>query len=116
MKTKTLLIIAALAAALQCAPAGFAQKPDGATKTEKQARRAAFLKSLSPEERAKFRAARKAAMADPAVQSAKERARQTKSPEARKEFRQARRAAMLRADPSIQSIFDRMPAHRPRNS
>lgn len=43
-------------------------------------------------------------MSDPGVRGAKDRMRQ-----ARKEFRDAMHAAMLRDDPSIQPILDKMP-------
>ena len=63
------------------------------------------LANLSPEERQKFEAARQKAMQDPSVQSAHDKMRQ-----AHKEFRDAMHAAMLKADPSIQPILNKMPA------
>lgn len=110
MKLKTLLIISSVAAALQFAPAGFAQAPD-AQDHGRRGRHARLMANLSLEERAKLRAAHQKAMADPAVQAAKDRARQ-----ARREFRDMRRATMLRADPSIQPILDKMPARPARDS
>ena len=50
-------------------------------------------------------------MADPAVQAAKDRRRQ-----AAKDFRELKRAAMLRADPTIQPILDKIPARGQRDS
>jgi len=44
-------------------------------------------------------------MQDPAVQAAHDKMRQ-----AHKEFRDAMHAAMLKADPSIQPILNKMPA------
>ena len=104
---KTLLIIASLGAALQFAPAGFAQSPDGQDhgRQGRHGRHAKFMASLSPDERAKLRAAHQKAKSDPALQAAKERAHQS-----RRELRDARRAALLRADPSIQPILDKIPA------
>lgn len=69
------------------------------------------MANLSVEERAKLREAHQKAMADPALQAAKDRARQ-----ARRELRDARRAAMLRVDPTIQPILDKMPARQGRDS
>ena len=66
------------------------------------------LANLSPEERQKFEAARQKATQDPSVQAAHDKMRQ-----AHKEFQEAMRAAMLKADPSIQPILNKMPAgHR----
>ena len=113
MKLKTLLIISAAAVTLQFAATGFAQSPDaqGYGRHGRHGRHARFLANLSVEERAKLRAAHEKAMADPAVQAAKDRARQ-----ARRELRDLRRAAMLRADPSIQPILDKIPARPSRDS
>lgn len=113
MKLKTLLIVSSLAAGMQFTPVAFAQAPDAQIhdRQNRHARRAEFLASLSPEERAKLRAAHQKAMADPAVQAAKDRSRQS-----RRELRDLKRAAMLRADPSIQPILDKMPARPRRNS
>jgi hypothetical protein len=47
-------------------------------------------------------------MADPAVRAAQERLKQ-----ARREFRELMRPAMLRADPSIQAVLDKMRPERP---
>ncbi len=113
MKLKTLMMISSLAAALQFAPATFAQTPTDQAQARpgRNGRHAQFMASLSPDERAKLRAAHKAAMADPAVQAAKDRNKTS-----RREFREARRAAMLKADPSIQPILDKMPARGRKNS
>jgi hypothetical protein len=103
MKTKLILTIFAAAAALQFAPAASAQaldEQDGG----RRGRRAHLLANLSPDERAKLRAANQKVMADPAVQAAKERAKQ-----AVKDFRSLKRAALLRADPSLQPILDKIP-------
>jgi hypothetical protein len=103
MKTKSLITLLAAAAALQLAPIASAEGPNDQGGW-RRGRHGQFLANLSPDERAKLKAAREKALADPAVQSAKDRARQ-----AMKEFRDLRRAAMLRADPSIQPILDKMP-------
>ena len=65
--------------------------------------------NLSAEEREKFRAARRQAMADPAVKAARDRYLQ-----AAKEFRDIKRARMLEADPSLQPVLDKMPPRRKR--
>lgn len=64
------------------------------------------LARLTPEERAKLKAARAAALKDPAVQAADA----TKGT-ARREYRKTLRAAMLKADPSIAPILEKL---RPR--
>jgi len=62
------------------------------------------LGNLSPEEREKLKAAREKAMQDPAVQAAHEKMRQ-----ARQEFITSMRAAMVKADPSIQPVLNKIP-------
>jgi hypothetical protein len=47
-------------------------------------------------------------MADPAVRAARDRLRQ-----ARREFRDVMRPALLKADPSIQPILEKMRPERP---
>ena len=112
MKLKTLFIIAAAATALQFTPTASAQPRDGQDNWRRGGeRRAKLLASLSVDERGKLRAARQKAMGDPAVQAAKDRLRQ-----AAKDFREAKRSAMLRADPTIQPILDKIPAPGRRDS
>ncbi len=82
-----------------------AETPDG--RGGRRMKHERIMASLSPEERTKLRAAHKAAMADPAVQAAKDRRRQSA-----RELRDLRRAKMLQADPSIQPILDKMQAAR----
>ncbi len=106
MKTKTFLTILAATAALQFAPLAFAQEAD-ADDYPRRGRYAKMLANLSPDERAKLRAAHRQAMADPAVQAAKDRQRQ-----AAQEFRDLKRSRMLQADPTIQPILDKVPARR----
>lgn len=109
MKAKAFVIASVFAAALQLAPLTFAQSPDG-DEFEPRRRHARFLAGLSADERAKLRAAHHQAMADPAVQAAKDRHRQ-----AAREFRDLKRQRMLQADPSIQPILDKLPARGPKN-
>jgi hypothetical protein len=104
MKVKAFLIASAAVAALQLAPISFAQSPDGGD-GGRQRRHARILANLSGDERAKLRAAHQQAMADPAVQAAKDRQRQ-----AARDFRDLKRQRMLQADPTIQPILDKIPA------
>ena len=95
-----------LALALQFAPVIRAQ--DDEEQGKRGRRWEQRLANLSPEERQKFEAARQKAMQDPSVQAAHDKMRQ-----AHKEFQEAMRAAMLKADPSIQPVLNKMPAgHR----
>ena len=107
MKTRSnLLLVATVASALQLAPDVLAQPPDRPNRLFQNERRARWA-NLSEEDRAKLRAAHEKAMADPVVQAARDRLRQ-----ARREFREVMRPAMLKADPSIQPILDRLRAER----
>ena len=65
--------------------------------------RARAMSRLTPEEQGKLRSARKAAMQDPAVKAAEA----TRSAD-RKGYRQAVRAAMLKADPSVGPILEKL--------
>jgi hypothetical protein len=105
MKIKSLLTISILGAAIQSAPVAVSQDSDGPGKGWRHNHEGRFA-NLSPEERQKLEAARQTAMQDPAVQAAHEKMRQ-----ARKDFEDAMHAAMLKADPSIQPILDKMPKH-----
>ncbi len=108
MKSKlSFLLIPTLAATLQLAPSTFAQSPDRPNRRF-QAERRARWESLTEDERAKLKAAHQTAMADPAVQAAREKLKQ-----ARREFREIMRPALLKADPSLGPILDKMRAQRP---
>ena len=65
--------------------------------------------ALTPEERQKLRAAHKAAMQDPAVKAA-EATRATD----KKGYRKAMHDAMLKADPTIEPILEKMREEHPR--
>jgi len=102
MRIKSLVTMSILAAVVQFAPVVFGQdeeQPAGRHRWEQR------LANLSPEEREKLQAARQKAMQDPAVQAAHDKMRQ-----AAEEFRNAMHAAMLKADPSIQPILNKLPA------
>ena len=109
MTAKAFLIASLATATLQLAPLSFAQSPDDGNFGGHR-RHARFLANLSGDERAKLRAAHQQAMADPAVQAAKDRQRQ-----AAREFRDLKRARMLQADPTIQPILEKLPARGGKN-
>jgi hypothetical protein len=108
------LLVPALACVSQLAPGLFAQPPDHPDRPMRQfqsERRARMLANLTEDERTRLRAAHQKAMTDPAVQAAREKLRQ-----ARREFREIMRPALLKADPSIQPILDKLKAERPERS
>jgi len=113
MKLKlTFLLVPALACVSQFAPNGFAQspseRPDRPFRQFMTERRAARLANLTEEERTRLRAAYQTAAQDPAVQAAREKLKQ-----ARREFREVMRPALLKADPSIEPILEKLRAERP---
>jgi Spy/CpxP family protein refolding chaperone len=102
MRMKLLITISILAAALQIAPVAFTQgRQRGGGGGE---RGMAAMSNLTQEERQKLMAARRTAMQDPAVMAAKE-----KMQAAQKEMHDAMDAALLKADPSLKPILDKMP-------
>src|SRR5947207_9132517 len=96
---RQVLVIASLAVLLPAG--GFAQGPQG-----NDFRRGRFSR-LSMEEQARFRSARDMAMRDPALAATRQRYEQ-----ARKEFRDKLRDALLKADPSVQPILDKVRRQR----
>ena len=70
------------------------------------------MESLSPAEREQLKVARKKTKDDPAVEEARK-----KAAEAMKAVREAEKAAMLKADPTIGPVLDKLEAaikaHRP---
>lgn len=111
MKAKlTYLLAPALACVSQFGPNLAAQPPDRPDKPFRhfQHERRARWANLTEEERARLRAAHHKAMEDPAVRAARDRLRQ-----ARREFREILRPALLRADPSLQPILDKLRPERP---
>ena len=103
----TFLLVPTLAATLQFAPSVLAQPPADKPARQFQMERRARWASLNEEERAKLKAAHQKAMADPAVRAAHDRLKQ-----ARREFREIMRPAMLKADPSVQPILEKMRVER----
>jgi hypothetical protein len=108
MKAKLTFVVPILAAALQFTPTVLAQSPADRPARQFQMERRARWANLNDEERAKLKAAHQKAMADPAVQAARDRLRQ-----ARREFRDVLRPALLKADPSLQPILEKMRPERP---
>jgi hypothetical protein len=109
MKAKlSFLLLPALAAAVQFAPILQAQSPTDKPARQFPMERRARWASLSEDERARLKAAHQKAMSDPAVHAARDRLRQ-----ARREFREVLRPALLKADPSIQPILEKLRAERP---
>lgn len=108
--------LALLASAL-CAVSFTARAEDAPAKPEKPERpgRGERVK-LTDEEKTKLKAAREAALKDPAVVKAKEaldKAEESKDrkaiQEARKAHAEAIKAAMIKADPSVADILKKMP-------
>ena len=104
----TFLLAPTLAAALQIAPTVLAQSPTDKPARQFQMERRTRWANLSEEERARLKAAHEKAMADPLVRAAREKLRQ-----ARREFREVLRPALLKADPSLQPILEKMRPERP---
>lgn len=109
MKWKFSIIgVLALAATLPIAPLVSAQQPqEKASKRAQQAHRSARVAALNDDEQGRLRAAHEKALQDQQVRAAHERLQQ-----ARREFRDVMGPAMLRADPSVQPILEKM--RRPR--
>jgi hypothetical protein len=102
MKMKLLIAMMMLTGTL-FALTGYAQDQTGQGGGWKRHHKERFA-NLSADERQKLQAAHEKAMQDPAVRAAHDKMRQ-----ARREFRDAARSAMLKADPSIQPILDKVP-------
>ena len=70
------------------------------------------FRSLSPEQKKQLKAARMEAKDDPAVQAAREKMRSAQGPEAKreaaKEMHQAMKVAMLKADPSLAPLLEKL--------
>jgi hypothetical protein len=110
MKLKLTLFLALMCTA-PLAQNVFAQsppdRPDRPFRQFLTERRAARLANLNDDERNRLRAAYQKALQDPAVQAAREKMKQ-----ARREFREVMRPALLKADPSVQPILEKLRAER----
>ena len=110
MKAKLIyLLVPVLVCMSQFAATVSAQPPDRPDRPFRQFQneRRARWANLTEEERGRLRAAHQKAMADPAVRAAREKLRQ-----ARREFRELMRPALLKADPSLQPILDKLRPER----
>jgi Spy/CpxP family protein refolding chaperone len=105
MKMQSFLRVAAFFAVAQIIPLTIAQTGDQTQNNEP--RRLQKLANLTPAERQQLKAAHHKAMQDPAV-----RAAHLKMREAHKEYRNAMRASMLKADPTIQPVLNKVPEGR----
>jgi hypothetical protein len=103
MNTKSLIAMSILAMALHFSPLSFGQETNEGM-SGRGRRWQNRMANLSADDREKLKATRYKAIQDPNVQAALEKMRQ-----ARREFTDSMRAAMLKADPSIQSVLDKMP-------
>jgi hypothetical protein len=109
MKTYSLVRILAACVTLQLSPLVLAQNPDD-PQTGRGAHWRQRLANLSSDEREQFKTAHSKAVQDPEVRAAQARLRQ-----AQREYRERMRAAMLKADPRIAPVLDKLPqgrAHR----
>ncbi|MFM8719944.1 MAG: hypothetical protein ACKOFH_10520 [Chthoniobacterales bacterium] len=70
------------------------------------------FESLTPEQRQQLKSARQKAKDDPAVQAAREKMRDAQGPEAKRdaarEMHEAMKAAMLKADPSLGPLLEKL--------
>jgi len=103
MKIKSLIVVAALVGAVQLSSVVVGQDENEGAPSH-GGRWQNRMTNLSPDDQQKLTAARQKAMQDPTVQAAEE-----KMKEARRAYMSSVRAAMLKADPSIQSVLDKMP-------
>ena len=116
MKLKlTFLLVPALASVAQFAPNLFAQSPPDRPErpfrqfqNERRAERRVRFQNLTEDERTRLRAAHQKAMQDPVLQAARDKMRQ-----AQREFREMLRPALLKADPAVQPILDKLRGDRP---
>jgi hypothetical protein len=97
---KRQVLLTALLAFLLAA-SGFAQGPQGNDFGRRRFSR------LSMEEQARFRSAHDMALRDPALAATRQRYEQ-----ARNEYRNKLREALLKADPSVQPILEKVRRHR----
>jgi hypothetical protein len=108
MKTKLAFLLAStLGVTLQFAPSVLAQPPADRPLRELRMERRARWAGLTEEERSKLKAAHQKAMADPIVRAAHDKLRQ-----ARREFRDVMQPALLKADPSVGPILEKLRLER----
>ena len=98
------------AAGLQLSTTASAQPQSGHVRANGRPVREAWAK-LTSDERTKLRGAHRSAVADPNVQAARERMQA-----ARKQYHDSMRAALLKADPSVQPILEKLPTPPEKNN
>jgi hypothetical protein len=103
MMFRPIVLSLALVAILRLAPLAFAQEVDGSDLRREVREREERVHKLSIEEQLKLRAAQQKAAEDPTVQAALE-----KRNKAIQEFRAALRASMIKSDPTIQPVLDKL--------
>jgi hypothetical protein len=103
MKTRALLLIAGAVSAYLCL-AQFGPAQETVEKDSVRGGWKKWIELLPGGEQAKLRAVHALAMEDPAVRAADERRKK-----AEKKFHDTLRAAMLKIDPTVQPILDKMP-------
>jgi hypothetical protein len=108
MRTRALVLIAG--AVFACFPAQFVPAQDTVEKDTPRGGLKKWIDLLPGGEQAKLRAIHAVAMEDPAVRAADEKRKQ-----AEKEFHDILRAAMLKIDPTVQPILDKMPEPKKRH-
>lgn len=109
MTLKPLVFFLVVLAAVQLAPFAVAQEVDGSDLRREAREREERVNKLSTEDQLKLRAAEQRAAEDPTVKAALEKRNQ-----AIQEFRAALRASMIKADPTVQPILEKVaiPAKR----
>jgi biopolymer transport protein ExbB/TolQ len=103
MILKPFFLFLALVAMVQLAPFAFAQEVDGSDLRREVREREERVNKLSIEEQVKLRAAERNAAEDPAVKAALE-----KRNRAIQEFRAALRASIIKSDPTVEPILDKV--------
>lgn len=103
MTLKPFVLSLAVLTIVQLAPFAFAQEVDGSDVRREVREREERVNKLSTEEQLKLRAAEQKAAEDPAVKAALQK-RNT----AIQEFRAALRASMIKSDPTVQPILDKV--------
>jgi hypothetical protein len=103
MILKPFVLSFALVAMVRLAPFAFAQEVDGSDLRREVREREERVNKLSVEEQLKLRAAERNAAKNPAVKAALE-----KRNRAIQEFRAALRASMIKSDPTVEPILDKV--------
>jgi hypothetical protein len=103
MTLKRFVLSLVVLAIMQLASFAFAQEVDGSDVRREAREREERVNKLSTEEQLKLRAARQKAAEDPAVKAALE-----KRNKAIEEFRAALRASMIKADPTVEPILEKV--------